>query len=423
MDLFGNLPRDVAINILSRLPIPSIIECKVVCRAWRNLINCREFVNGHQQPHLLVFARTIAFPRLKPVQIAPAPDKIKIEELNSNPMGMAIVRMDLFDSVPLVRSSVDGLILLLRREWEQQLQHVSLWVCNPITREYVKIPNPSDRDFGLGLPYPPQHRHPLVRQPFESETVTGAPPREYGNYNFGFGVSRSKQYKVVWISHSECRVYTLGTTGLWRSITLSGPGLRYNKWNTECELVGGKLYWLDPPESQTQTEISCFDLETEVFTYFSAPLPRRDLHHDCYRSLCVLDDCLCLCDVYGDEIEIWLMRGQGDWNKKLVISEHGFGRNHGYGYGYLFPIKVLEGDRNGNVNRMLLGTRSYATIHYYSNNNNNSDGGGGRTRIRWIYPSRIVHTIYDYPHAVVYTPSFLPLKTLLMDMEEDVRLF
>lgn len=166
MDLFGNLPQDIVINILSRLPIPSILECKVVCRAWHDLIKCSEFGNGLRQQHLLVLPYTSPFPLSKPVGISPASYEIKIE-LDNSPMGMAIVDMGLlFNTVPLVRSSVNGLILLLHREWEEQHQHVSLWVCNPITREYVRIPNPSDNDFALGLPYP------IWTRPLYSTTVS-----------------------------------------------------------------------------------------------------------------------------------------------------------------------------------------------------------------------------------------------------------
>ncbi|KAL6526177.1 hypothetical protein OROMI_029817 [Orobanche minor] len=248
----------------------------------------------------------------------------------------------------------------------------------------------------------------------------GAPPREYGNYNFGFGVTASMQYKVVWISQSKCRVYTLGTTGQWRSIAVSGAGLRYNKWNTECAFMDENLYLLDLPESKTQSEISCFDLETEVFTYFSAPPTRKDIHFDCYRSLCVFNDSLCLCDVYGSNgIEIWLRkRRHGDWNKKLVINEHeGLIGNGAFRYGYLFPIKVLEDGGNGNG--LLLGDRSRDLIkHFYSNDN---DGGGTGT-IKHFYPSRRFGMArLEYPNAAIYTPSFLPLRTLFAD--EDVGSF
>ncbi|KAL6501314.1 hypothetical protein OROHE_024961 [Orobanche hederae] len=409
-EMLRKLPRDIAINILSRLPIESIVVCKVVCKAWHDLIKSPDFC---RHCCLIVFPHTDAFPSSKPERIYPAPYKIK-ELNNNNPL--PIVHMGLHESVPLVRSSVNGLILLLRREWtEQQQQHLLLWVCNPITREYVRIPNPSDRGFDLGLPYPPEFRRFLI----PTDTGSGgpkAPSREYGNYNFGFGLSRtSKQYKVVWISQSGCRVYTLGTTRQWKSITISRPGLRYNKWNTECAFVGGYLYWLDPPESQTQTEISCFDLDNEVFTYFYAPPTRRDLHVDCYRSMCVFDDCLCLCDVYHNGIEMWLLRGQEggrNWSKKLVINEQAVSKTNGLVHGYLFPIKVLEDGGNG----MLLGGRGKATIHYYSN-----DSSGGGSRITRLYPFLMRVLRYEYPCAAIYTPSFLPLRTLLVD--EEVRSF
>ncbi|MBA0560537.1 hypothetical protein Golob_017426, partial [Gossypium lobatum] len=41
------LPRELVPEILSRLPIPSLVQSKSVCRAWRIFIEDQEFVDKH----------------------------------------------------------------------------------------------------------------------------------------------------------------------------------------------------------------------------------------------------------------------------------------------------------------------------------------------------------------------------------------
>lgn len=46
-DLLPDLPEEIIIhNILPRLPIKTILRCKQVCKAWRDLIEGIEFVTS-----------------------------------------------------------------------------------------------------------------------------------------------------------------------------------------------------------------------------------------------------------------------------------------------------------------------------------------------------------------------------------------
>lgn len=171
----------------------------------------------------------------------------------------------------------------------------------------------------------------------------------------------------------------------------------------------GNLYWLDP--EITASRFWCFDLETEVFTTFSAPPPPPPCQ-SYRRTSCVLKECLCLCDMSlrsaGDaEIEVWLMsnRGigkEGNWSKECVIRE-GFNRRS---FANLFPFKVLE-------DGLLLGKSGQPDVHH-----SNFINGVRRS----LYTASSIPFPVDwYPRAAVYSPNFLPLKTLLKDMEEEVQ--
>ncbi|KAL0314222.1 UNVERIFIED_CONTAM: hypothetical protein Sangu_2266600 [Sesamum angustifolium] len=149
-----------------------------------------------------------------------------------------------------IQGSANGLVCF--RKIGQHPETV--YICNPITRDYIQLPAPG-----------------TIR--YSPTTVT-----------YGFGASKaSGQHKVVRIYHecirvpdthellgipkSECRVYTLGT-GSWRSIA-PGPKLEHNSRSIGA-FLNGNLHWL-VADSEGFPRISCLDLETEVFSTFSAP--------------------------------------------------------------------------------------------------------------------------------------------------------
>ncbi|KAL1540566.1 hypothetical protein AAHA92_24903 [Salvia divinorum] len=199
-------------------------------------------------------------------------------------------------------SSAEGLIVL----WWPCSQVLS--VCNPVTREYVRVAIPEEIN-PANIRYPITHRRRV----------------EHDDVSYGFGVSRkSKQYKLVWIVRGQkCQVHTLAT-GQWR-VGWSPPKIEGKQ---ECASVGGKLHWL-----QNWEKVCSFNLESEVFTGFSAP-PRPNGS----RRLCVLEECLCVCDYDEDGIRIWIMRGEGDWSVQFVIPKNMVLRD----MKRALPIKVMD---------------------------------------------------------------------------------
>lgn len=249
-------------------------------------------------------------------------------------------------------------------------------ICNPATREHIKLPSPRT----------PGHV-------FHTET-------------FGFGVSKtSGQYKLVRIYLHELKlkkrsqVYTLGT-GLWRGIDPGRSSLQY-EYGVAGEFLNGNLHWLAYDYSKGRPLISCFDLETELFTYLS--LPRLEETGDVwdFRSLSALSDCLGLCDnSCKKEIVIWLMKDYGvekSWTKVYVIARTGplFDRLE-----FIRRVKVLD---DGDV---LIKMELPSQIVCYS------------SKTKAIQETNQIELCNDdrtYTGAseVGYTPGFLPLKTML----------
>ncbi|XP_042054225.1 putative F-box protein At1g33530 [Salvia splendens] len=170
-------------------------------------------------------------------------------------------------------ASANGLILV----WDP-FSNI-LFICNPMTREYVELP-------------------PLSKDPITCF--------------FGFGVSRtSGQYKILCVDVRSCYVYTLGRgAGLWRSIAPApslGIGSLYLGYAT---FFNGNLHRL-ASDSEENYSVCCFDLETELFTRISYPC---DYIANRYGNRCVyiLDGRLCLYNILDwCHVIVWKMNNYG----------------------------------------------------------------------------------------------------------------
>ncbi|KAJ9552156.1 LOW QUALITY PROTEIN: hypothetical protein OSB04_016201 [Centaurea solstitialis] len=183
------LPAELTMDILSRLPVKTIIHCKLVCKKWRNLVSDSSFVNLHFSTSPTSF---IIHHKSPPWIVLNEPgilewveieDKVDRHHLHCD----RIFSVDLY-LVPILQNnqmcpvgSVNGLVCL----WHcfRELNHT--YICNP------RI-----------------HDSPLEKQRFQTDG--------YVAIACGFGVSSLGEYKVVQTVQREpaileAEVYTLGT--------------------------------------------------------------------------------------------------------------------------------------------------------------------------------------------------------------------
>ncbi|CAH1444721.1 unnamed protein product [Lactuca virosa] len=228
-------------------------------------------------------------------------DKLDRQHLQQDP----VMRLDLNLSPFFQNSrvhpvgSVNGLICL----WQYGLKTDNYFICNPITREYMILPN---------------------QQYYKQGYVV---------INHGFGVgSLTHEYKVIRIYQRdipfnptstsgirEAEVYTLGM-GKWRSLghvpyTIGGFfGLFFN----------GHVHWSvfgkDSPE-----KLFAFDLDNETFKLFPSPPVETIQGSLSYgRSLAVLKGCLCQSDSFESQFTVWVMKEYGikeSWHREVIIKQ------------------------------------------------------------------------------------------------------
>ncbi|KAJ9536601.1 hypothetical protein OSB04_un000250 [Centaurea solstitialis] len=297
-----NLPEEVTVDILSRLPVKTIIHCKCVCKKWRNLVNDSYFINLHlyRSPGgFMVYHDQHILDRdtssiLKWVEIEDGLDR---HSLHHEP----VIDFDLngylaapIPSTMIPVGSVNGLICI----WQFGFNVDNIYICNPITREYLTLPRQQNHINGYALSI----------------------------YNFAIN-SQSREYKVLRFFRVGlpayprilgAEVYTLGTSQ-WRNLGQVPYRIRgfHGPFLNSC--FHWEVYNQDAPGS-----IFTFDLDKETFQLFPSPPTQPGAMQENTGNLGVFKGCLCRLGTYDFQLTIWVMKQYGikeSWHKELVIMQ------------------------------------------------------------------------------------------------------
>ncbi|XP_076891860.1 F-box/kelch-repeat protein At3g23880-like [Bidens hawaiensis] len=294
--LHSSLPTDIAVEILLKLPVKSVLRCKSACKSWRSLICDPQFVkshlaistrsNNHYRQHRLLIVRT---------------------------------KERLFKTCNLHDVLYDNSInrdLELDYPYKHNLNY--FWVvgscngllCMAIEKEVLIIWNPSTRKSCI-LPPP-----------------TGYRKLEIGYVRYGFGYQESTDdYKVVELSRrfeditkwkTMVRIYSL-KNGNWKEIGAFPHGFQFDDCAPSTTLCNGAFHWIAGKDLGTRIIVS-LDLAKE--TYGQVLQPLYDAGHK-YLTLGTLREQLCaLCDYPGIRADVWVMKVYGvkdSWTKLVSI--------------------------------------------------------------------------------------------------------
>ncbi|CAL0309073.1 unnamed protein product [Lupinus luteus] len=329
------LPDDLVFEILSKLPVKSLLRFITVCKSWNSLILSPIFVKKHLNRSSS--DSTLQFHRLLGRNILGNGPGLQFSQslltLIDNPLQPPFDSL-LFaklPSEPLVLGSCNGLICWLY--FDDYFNHYACYL-NPMTRSEFKSPR---------ISHPWGGNHCLTR--------------------FGFGYDHlSDSYKTVGIycdpmvenieDKTLVQVYTLGDpSNSWRKmpsfpfVPRSGPTCtsRYSDW---CgKLVGNTLNWLCVrPDEKGSLVVVSVDLGKETCEEVLFPVV------DTYElilmpKLWVLGGCLCFSyDFVGTHFVLWQMKEFGvaeSWTMLLNISYRDVGFEHLCGY-FPKPFIMLD---------------------------------------------------------------------------------
>ncbi|CAM8900289.1 unnamed protein product [Rhodiola kirilowii] len=311
-----NIPHDIMVDILSRLPVKSLLKSRCVCKSWNSLIRNQKFTEFHLK-------RTMTNPSHQRVLLSVKPFwSIKYDDLDDfGKDGFdVIIKKDTPSSLGCLGSNnnfelvghCNGLICIVLRKGRRNHHYgdliertFCLW--NPSTEESWQISSDdvsndivSSNSMFMGEFYPR----------FEV---------------FGFGYdSTIDDYKIVRLVSSDydvvqVEIFTIGRR-TWRKEEVHLVSLHFHARIHYCLFLNGALHWINRSHYGDENKILSFNLEQEQ-------LQVMRIHQDAIKSMCnstylrVISGKLVLVTNPGDT-EIWVMDEYGvetSWTKKATL--------------------------------------------------------------------------------------------------------
>ncbi|ONI01693.1 hypothetical protein PRUPE_6G154200 [Prunus persica] len=220
-------------DILLRLSVKTLFNCRCVCKAWLFIISYPQFTHPHasRSPFGILIETFLPPPLTKPMELYFT--HLELEEITFSP-GNILPPVDAAMPEFCLINSCNGLLCFGANEG------FPLFVCNPVLGEYITIPpaNRNDKWLIVGL---------------------------------GFCIG-TNVYKVFQLNNpdTEAEIYTIGAGGAWRSIGPPPPGdfnnLLFNNF------LHGAVHWIPYGGRSTSSQvIQSFDFEREQFRPLSLP--------------------------------------------------------------------------------------------------------------------------------------------------------
>ncbi|CAI8597606.1 unnamed protein product [Vicia faba] len=262
LDSLPTLPFDLITEILSRLPVKTLVQFRCVCKSWNSLISDNKFSRKHFNLSTTRDLHVISYDEpLNRFVLKSYPLQSVFTDLTTNFTQLGFPYNSPFEhNLHYIVGSCDGILCLV----DYHNSFVVLW--NPSIRKFKELP------------------------PFEYPEL---PPA----VKYGFGYDHvSHNYKVVVVydystqDTTKIKVYTLTTNSSWRNIqTLPFPSeFGYDQPGIH---VRGTINWLAYTKWPLPPFIVSFDLGNEscqkIFPPQHGLIDRRS-------RLCVLRDCLCI---------------------------------------------------------------------------------------------------------------------------------
>ncbi|KAJ4730160.1 F-box protein [Melia azedarach] len=289
------LPQEIVIDILSRLPITSILQFKLVCRSWLNLAqnpllpSLHFSSTGKNDPCLILHSDNPVRNQLY---------SLELSSRDKDDQSVNRISVPLFPEFDVV-GSCKGLLCLCDASTRNEL-----YVYNPFTGDYLALPKSADFNredvvFGFGC-------HPTTKQC--KVVKVDYTRRRRGPRNYGYG-------------KSEVQIFTLGGS-TWRSL----GQISYHFLPRPSQvLINGRLHWCTWPRYHGPSRLLVsFDLANEQFRV--VPKPDCGGLNKCRFDLVVLGGCLSAavhCN-YG-EFEVWVMKEydvKESWIKEINIGSY-----------------------------------------------------------------------------------------------------
>nr|XP_043633937.1 F-box protein At4g22390-like [Erigeron canadensis] len=303
-----NIPLEIQMDIIQRFPdTKSLIRCRSVSKAWKSVIDSKDFVAAHtlrhqaHNQHLLIRTETRCDVYFPIDENRPEVKYLSIADDETVPPQNHVVFVP--DSVKKFHSVIGtayGLFALFLSKPDT----VVIW--NPFIRKTVEIPVPCEKHNVFGFGVCPRNLDPkLVKITFDSQLQDGS-------------------------TGTQVEVFSLSSGGTWRSPLSSNVphrSIRFGGWPGHA-VVDRFNYWIaydsinvdDGPRDHIL--IMSFDLTSEEFVNVNLPDPL--IHSEADLAILNLKGSLAVIEFEQTEvIHVWQMIGHGctrSFNKLYSIN-------------------------------------------------------------------------------------------------------
>jgi len=316
--ILPTLPFELITDILSRLPVKSLMKFKCVCKPWNSLISDRKFARKHfrmstMNPNLILKSKNYSpefthtfYPLHSIFTNFTTTDGTDIK----SPLHGEITCEECIHIV----DSCDGIFCLTQDD------------CPPYTKNIAVLWNPSIRKYKILPPL----KNPCTKRDGNGKSKTV----------YGFGYDQiSDNYKVVSVFRYKCgssnngittyktktqvKVHTLGTNS-WRLIDGFPYGGSCKFHFGSGKFVSGTINWLISIAGlNTLPHILSLDLGTESYQEILQPdYGDEGVRKVNYLTFEILRDCLCFLRGHDCGQDIWLMKEYGNrdsWTKFATV--------------------------------------------------------------------------------------------------------
>jgi F-box interacting protein len=286
---------DILANILSRVPVKSLIVSKSVSKLWYRLICSPNFINL-QLSWSLENPTYIIYPSMDEV--------MNLYRMKGNGEIIEMITLPGCENLsPLsLICSYTGLICCINYPLIHDLEmdkvdmtDFEIRICNPATREVFLLPNgsPSEKKLSIGVAFGPQ-------------------TSEYKVFRFFYSKLESEDI------HLECEVYS-SRTGSWRGIGVvqhCPMGFQHCPLGSSHVFVNGKVYWFLASEEDHDIPGSVLSVDME-HNFRTINLPDEVTEHS---FLVALEGRLSLVAVYDEDeiVDIWALNDSNEphWERR-----------------------------------------------------------------------------------------------------------
>jgi F-box interacting protein len=329
--LAPNIPDDVIVNILSRLPAEYVMQCRRVCKKWRALTSSPYFVELHIKRGAMATPFSL-FMNWRDRYNCCTPKNLKFLNFLYEDHGkgeiLRKVRSQKFWNEmakfePTLLGSCDGLLLFVARYIDAcpSSRDYKAFVLNPVTQELVV----------LHFPFPIEGTNGIYRDPSTHEYKVVFTDSWCHSISFYIYSLKSMQYK--WIMHTEDYVVHV---------------------NNPCAIsMNGSLHWLVSPTKLGKHDcklILTFNTECEEVDFHPHPGSSKSYCSEGHGHMHIVgtNENLWFFNVLSEEkIDVWVLRDYDSWtwevrnSVKLLWSLRNFPYPPNCRDPYLYEIRVV----------------------------------------------------------------------------------